>query len=180
MRSPAASSGSPADTLRLRDGPRPDDAGAVRAIVAATGAFSGEELAIAVELVHEALERGAASGYHFLFASREDALLGYTCFGPIPGTRSSFDLYWIAVDPSHQRAGIGRWLLAESEARVRALGGTRLYADTSGRPDYARARAFYAAQGFRLDALLEDFYAPGDAKAIFVKPLCASAGSGRP
>ena len=179
MRALARTPGAPLDGLRLRDGPRPDDAAAVRAIVAATGAFSSQEVAIAVELVNEALERGAASGYHFLFASQEDALVGYTCFGPIPGTRSSFDLYWIAVDPRHQGAGLGRRLLAESEARVRALGGTRLYADTSGRPDYAHTRAFYAAQGFRLDALLEDFYAPGDAKAVFVKPLGEAAGSGR-
>lgn len=148
------------------------DAAAVRELVAATGFFSADECAIAVELVDEALARGDASGYRFLMADGQDgSLSGYACFGPIPATESSFDLYWIAVAPDSQRRGLGSALLRRSESVIRRLGGTRVYVDTSGRPQYASTRAFYASAGYDVAATFEDFYAPGDARIVFCKVL---------
>jgi ribosomal protein S18 acetylase RimI-like enzyme len=143
-------------------------------IVRATGFFSEEEAGIAVELVDERLAKGEASGYHFLFAEKGKSLLGYTCFGPIPGSAHSYDLYWIVVDPALQGRGMGRRLLAESERIMAQRGARRIYADTSSRPQYEPTRAFYRACGYRQEALLEDFYAEGDGKVIFVKALPAS------
>ena len=71
----------------FREEVRPEDRQAVGRLVRATGFFSEEEIGIAVELVEERLARGDASGYFFLFAEEGDRLLGYACFGPIPGTR---------------------------------------------------------------------------------------------
>ena len=156
----------------MRDTVRPADSGAVAELVASTGFFSPDEQSIAVELVDETLDRGDASGYHFLFADADDgSLSGYTCFGPIPATTESFDLYWIAVSPRAQRQGLGSALLRESEAAIRRLGGKRVYIDTSGRAQYAPTRAFYASAGYAVAADLEDFYGRGDAKVIFCKPL---------
>src|SRR5574340_353167 len=145
----------------------PSDREQVRDLVAATGFFSAVETDIAVELVEEALARGsAASGYFFLFAEEEGAVIGYTCFGPILGTLTSYDLYWIAVHPRFHRRGVGRELLAESERLIFRRGGRRVYIDTSSRPQYEATRAFYRAQGYREEACLQDFYAPGDGKII--------------
>ena len=159
--------------IPFRTEPRPADVAAVTALVIATGVFRESEIAIAAELVEEALARGAdASGYRFLFA--EDAagpLLGYACYGPIAGTVHSFDLYWIVVDPAHQGRGLGRNLMAGVEAAVRAAGGRRLYVDTSTSEAYAPTRAFYLRCGHHLAAELPDFYAPGDGKAVFCKVL---------
>jgi len=156
----------------VRDTVRPADARAVAELVASTGFFSPEEQSIAVELVDEALARGDASGYHFLFADAEDgSLSGYTCFGPIPATAAGFDLYWIAVSPRAQRQGLGSALLRESETAIRRLGGNRVYIDTSGRAQYAPTRAFYESAGYAVAADLEDFYDQGDAKIIFCKRL---------
>jgi ribosomal protein S18 acetylase RimI-like enzyme len=154
----------------LRRGIREEDVGAVAAIVAATGLFSPAEFEIALEVARAGLA-GEASGYHFAFADSDFRSVGYCCYGAIPGTRASFDLYWIAVHPDWQGRGVGRMLLAEAERRVAALGGRRLYVETSGRPDYARTRAFYERAGYRCEARLEDFYTPGDAKVIYVKAL---------
>jgi GNAT superfamily N-acetyltransferase len=153
--------------------PRPSDVAAVRSLVAATGVFRDSEVAIAAELVEEALARGAdASGYRFLLADDSSGrLLGYACYGPIAGTVHSFDLYWIAVDPARQRRGLGRRLMAGVEAAVRAAGGRRLYVDTSTSEAYAPTRAFYLRCGHHLAAELPDFYAPGDGKAVFCKVL---------
>jgi D-alanine-D-alanine ligase len=149
----------------------PADRDAVRAIVESTGFFNPAEVAIAVELVEERLAKGPASGYQFVFAEREGRTAGYACYGLIAGTAASYDLYWIAVEASFRRGGLGRLLLAESERLIREAGGRRVYAETSNRAQYASTRAFYERSGYHREALLADFYAPGDDKAIFVKAL---------
>jgi ribosomal protein S18 acetylase RimI-like enzyme len=167
--------------LRLREAPEAGDPDRVRALVAATGFFSDEEIAVAAELVEERLARGMASGYSFLFAEEgpDRRLAGYSCYGRVPLTQASFDLYWIVVGPESQGAGLGRRLLAESEAAIAAVGGTALYAETSGRLQYAPTRSFYRRCGYREAAVLVDFYAPGDDKIIFAKRLDAIATAGQ-
>ncbi len=158
-------------TLRheLRDG----DEAAVRSIVASTGFFSPAEIDIAVELVQERRRKGDASGYHFVFLDApidgDSRTLGYACFGPIDGTVSSFDLYWIAVAQTQRGRGLGGVLLRESERRIAAAGGGRIYVDTSSRPLYVPTRAFYERAGYVQEAMLTDFYGPGDGKVIYCK-----------
>ncbi|MBU1964249.1 MAG: GNAT family N-acetyltransferase [Proteobacteria bacterium] len=157
----------------FREEVKPEDREAVGRLVRATRFFSEEEIGIAVELVEERLAKGDASGYFFLFAEEENRLLGYACFGPIPGTVHSFDLYWIAVDPGEQGRGVGRKLMATSETLIAQRGGRQVYADTSSRPQYEPTRTFYLSCGYLQEAFLADFYATGDGKVIFVKPLSA-------
>ena len=134
--------------------------------------FSEAEVALAVSLADDALARGAeASGHHFLFACRGERVLGYSCFGPIDGTTGSFDLYWIVTGAAGQGRGLGRRLLGETEARILASGGRRIYVETSGRRDYEPTRAFYERAGYAVEARLADFYAPGDDKWIYAKTL---------
>jgi ribosomal protein S18 acetylase RimI-like enzyme len=167
----------PVTDVALREDVRPDDREAVRAIVERTGFFRSDEVAIAVELVEEHLSRGPASGYHFVFADAGDDVAGYACYGPIACTASSYDLYWVAVNPQFQRKGIGRILVTAVESRIAAAGGTRIYVDTSGRPQYAPTRAFYESCDFRREARLTDFYAAGDDRLIYLKILRCGATS---
>lgn len=153
---------------------RPDDPPKIRRLVEATGFFSPAEVGIAVELGEEALQRGDASGYHFILAEQAGRLKGYTCFGPIPGSVHSYDLYWIVVAPEEQRRGLGKRLLSATEELIIRQGGRRLYAETSSRPQYEPTRAFYRACGFVQEAYLADFYSPGDGKVIFGKDLRAA------
>jgi ribosomal protein S18 acetylase RimI-like enzyme len=154
---------------------RAGDVEAIRSLVAQTKVFSPAEVEIAVEVATVGLQAGPASGYHFCLAEAAGRLAGFAAFGPIPATASSFDLYWIAVDPAAQRHGLGSRLLAASEARAAALGARRIYVDTSGRADYGPARAFYERHGYRRAATLADFYAPGDPKLIYCKELAPGA-----
>ncbi|OQW97281.1 MAG: hypothetical protein BWK74_06590 [Desulfobacteraceae bacterium A6] len=158
--------------MTFRETPSQDDPEKVKAIVEATGFFSEEEVEISVELVRERLLRGIKSGYYFLFAEDDKKkLVGYTCYGPVSGTESSFDLYWIVVDNDFQRYGTGRLLDSKTAALVREMGGTRIYAETSSREQYEPTRAFYRKAGYHETAYLEDFYAPEDGKMIFVKKV---------
>ncbi len=164
--------GSDPSSWTLRREARDSDADAVRRLVTVTGFFSAAEIEIAGELVLETLADPLRSDYHFLFA--DDArgeVVGYSCSGPIPMTQGSWDLYWIAVDPACQGAGMGRQLLAECEQHARSAGARKLFVDTSGQPRYAPTRAFYESCGYTVAAVLEDFYAPGDSKVIFHRHL---------
>lgn len=160
-----------ASRVVIRDRVAKADLNGVRDILESTKFFNPEEVEVARSLVVERLRVGVASGYSFLFADVDGMSLGYTCYGRVAGTRGSFDLYWIAVRPSAQGSGIGRRLLAETEARVRSHGGERVYIETSEKELYRGTRSFYRRAGYRKVALLKDFYAPGDAKVIYVKVL---------
>ncbi|MCA9263400.1 MAG: GNAT family N-acetyltransferase [Planctomycetales bacterium] len=157
--------------VTLRAAVTPADLGAVRAIVEATGFFREDEIDIAVELVECRLDKGPASGYDFLFAESDNLVVGYACFGPIPCTLGSYDLYWIAVSPTCQRDGVGRRLLFEVESQVACAGGRCIYIETSGRPQYAPTREFYQTCGYAVAAVLPDFYDDGDDKVIWHKTL---------
>jgi len=157
--------------VKLRYELQAQDPARIRHLIDITGFFSAEEVDVAEELAQERLARAAASGYHFVMAEQYGRLVGYTCYGPIACTVGSYDLYWIAVHPDVQGKGLGQRLLQETERLIRQAGGSRIYVDTSQRLQYASTRAFYENAGYRLDAVLKEFYAPGDNKVIYCKSL---------
>jgi ribosomal protein S18 acetylase RimI-like enzyme len=157
--------------VRIRDCLQASDIAAIARIVSATGFFSAAEQRIAVEIAEEHLAKGAESTYRFLFAEAEQTIAGYSCYGHIDGTQSSFDLYWIAVAPEHQGNGIGHSLIAHTESRIRDLSGNGIYVETASRELYRPTHAFYESCGYQLAARLPAFYAPDDDKLIFFKAL---------
>lgn len=163
------------DHVSYRDQVKASDHDVVRDLIASSGFFSPAEVEIAVELVDARLSQGIRSGYSFLFAEHAREVLGYACFGPIPATTVSYDLYWMAVRKPYRRLGLGTTLLTRSEHAIARMGGRRVYVETSSRPLYAPTQAFYRAHGYRQEALLQDYYAPGDSKLIYVKVLPALA-----
>lgn len=160
--------------VALRQDLRTDDD--IGGLCRATGFFTDAEVDIAEELARDRRQRGAASDYRFLLADDAAGLVGYACYGPTAGTEGAWDLYWIVVHPRAQGSGVGRVLADAVTAEMAAHGGTQLYAETASKPLYAPTRAFYAASGFVLQAVVPDFYAPGDAKQIWVRGAIDSAG----
>jgi len=172
--------------LRLRTEVLESDPAAIRRIVSSTGFFRPAEVDVAVELADERLAKADASGYHFVFLAEDGAdsgadpagaspeaprVVGYACFGPIACTVDSFDLYWIAVDHSAQGRGLGKRLMREAESRVAAMGGRRVYIETSSQPLYEPTRRFYLGCGYAEEARLRDFYTAGDDKIIYTRRL---------
>jgi ribosomal protein S18 acetylase RimI-like enzyme len=153
--------------LRLRP-LRHDDTARVGEITRASGLFRPDEIPVALEVM-----AGAAAGspdYDGLAAELDHELVGWIAWGPTPCTLGTWDLYWLAVDPSHQGNGIGRTLVNAMEERLRPAA-RLIVVETAGRDDYAGTRAFYEALGYQQAARLPDFYAPGDDQVVYLKYL---------
>ncbi len=149
----------------------PSDPERIRRLVEITGFFYPSEFDVAEELVRERLAKGDASGYFFILAEHYGRLVGYACYGPIACTTSSYDLFWIAVHPDFQGRGLGRRLLKKAERLIHKAGGTRIYVETSQRPQYASTRVFYENQGYQPESVLDHFYGPGEGKVTYCKAV---------
>ncbi|HEU4988311.1 MAG TPA: GNAT family N-acetyltransferase [Gemmatimonadaceae bacterium] len=152
---------------------------ALERLLGATRAFRPDEIAVALELFDETFGSSAGSrglpDYEFVAAFNDaGSLTGYCCYGATPGTHGTYDLYWIAVDPVCQGAGVGSALLAEVERRLQERTARLLVVETSGRDAYDATRRFYGARGYRVAAQLRDFYAPADDRLVYTRDLSSS------
>jgi ribosomal protein S18 acetylase RimI-like enzyme len=147
------------------------DRSAVSVILERVGNFSDQEKKIALELIDSWLTSGEASDYLCWILEDDAGVRGYVCVGPTPLTDGTFDLYWIAVDPTAQGRGYGQALtrLAEDEARSR--GGRLLLIETASQEMYAPTIRFYERAGYELISRISDFYKVGDDKLTFAKRL---------
>jgi len=159
------------NSISYRQEIRPSDPEAVLQIVRSSGFFSSAEVEVAHELVCDGLANAQSSSYRFLFAQYRKVVVGYTCYGLIPATAGSYDLYWIAVTDQMRGRGLGKNLLQKTENLIRGVEGRRLYAETSSRDLYLPTRLFYEKCRYLREAVLVDFYAPGDSKIIYSKFL---------
>lgn len=149
-----------------------EDGDAIHRIVSTSGFFSEEEIATVDELWDEYILRGTqASGYYFIVCKEATKILGFACYGPHPLTQSTYDLYWIITDKDAKGRGIGKALMAQTETDVATLGGTLLIAETSGKELYLPTRGFYEKLGYVKEAMIRDFYAPGDDLMMYTKKL---------
>lgn len=151
---------------------RPSDRSAIEAITRATGLFRADEIPVALE-VCDAAAAGDPS-YQAIVAEADGRAAGWICWGATPCTLGTWDLYWMAVDPALQGAGVGTALIREMEHRLTGLARV-IVVETAGREDYAGTRAFYQARGYRAVATIPDFYAPGDDQVVYLKYLTSAA-----
>ncbi|TSA33632.1 MAG: GNAT family N-acetyltransferase [Porphyromonadaceae bacterium] len=144
---------------------------AVEKIVSSSGFFRPDEVPVAIDLVTERLEKGAESGYEFVIAEVDGLTVAYACFGLIPCTLYSYDLYWIATHEDYRGQGLGKIVLREVEKAITTLGGKTIYVETSYLPNYEPTRAFYLKNNYIEKARFEDFYNDGDDKVVYIKKL---------
>lgn len=148
------------------------DKPAIMRILRGSPEFTSEEMMVAEELIDSYLDRGDSSGYHTRAAEADSTIVGYVCFGPVPLTQGTWDVYWIVVAPEHQGYGVGTRLIASVEAEINGFRGRTVLVDTSSQPTYERARRFYESSGYTPVCRIPDFYGPGDDKVVFRKRLC--------
>jgi len=154
--------------VKMRDRSR------IEEMVVSSDRFNQEEIATALELVDEALERGEKSGYLIVVlevGKEHPPVKGYACYGPTPLTQGAYDLYWIVTDPAVQGKGFGRRLLEYVERDIVRRGGRMLLIETSSQESYGTTIRFYKRNGYERVARIKDFYRIGDDKLVFSKGL---------
>lgn len=105
------------------------------------------------------------------YTDENDAVRGYYCVGHTPMTESTYDLYWIAVDPRVHGKGIGKQLLHHCEEYVRQQGGKLIIAETSSMEKYNKTRLFYEHHHYTEASRINDYYSPGDGLVVYIKYL---------
>jgi ribosomal protein S18 acetylase RimI-like enzyme len=151
---------------------RKEDIAFITEILRATGMFRPDEIEVAVELMEVVVNEPHQQDYMiYSFEDEEGYVRGYYCVGPTPMTHGSFDLYWIAVDPTSQGKGIGKQLIEHCERTVRSQQGRLILAETSSQDKYLATRMFYQRTGFAEGARIKEYYAPGDDLVIYTKHL---------
>lgn len=155
--------------IRLR-ALRDTDRGEIEQVLKDLRAFTPEEIEVAISLVDEVLH--GRSAYRFLVATEEnDRVLGYICYGRTPMAVGTWDIYWIAVSKSFQRRHIGSLLLQKAEKEICAEGGRLILIETSTKPSYRPTRRFYKKMGYRVSAMIPEFYSEEDDKLVLCKYL---------
>ncbi len=148
------------------------DRAAVAGIVSAVGNFNPAEINVALELVDIYLNDNNQKDYYIVVATdSSEKVQGYACWGPVPLTKGTYDLYWIATHPDVQGQGYGRRLMAYVEDRVRQEKGRLLVLETSAKESYGETVRFYRRLGYDEASRIRDFYDVGDDMLVFVKRI---------
>lgn len=124
----------------------------------------------ALELIDLALT-GTSQDYEVRVAERDGKVVGYVCYGPTPMTEGTYDLYWIASDPSVRGQGVGAALVSAMEGDLRRRQGRLIRVETSAMEAYGPTRGFYAGMHYREEARFRDFYKAGEDLIILAKRL---------
>jgi L-amino acid N-acyltransferase YncA len=134
-----------------------------------TPEFNPAEVMVAEEVIDSYLRDRSGSGYFVIVAEAKSSVIGYICYGPAPMTEGTWDLYWAAVRQEEQGKGIGKALFTQAENEIKKQGGRLAIIETSSKPEYEKTRCFHCNNGYQVVGRVEDFYAPGDDKLIFLK-----------
>ena len=82
-----------------------------------------------------------------------------------------WNLVALAVDPSHQKHGIARKILAVLEGDLVGQRGRLLLVETGSTDNYEQTSSFLNKVGFHVEARIAEYYASGVDKVIFTRKI---------
>ena len=146
----------------------------LRSVIDATGLFPSGLLA---GMIAGYLDGGQAGQIWLTFDEADPSAIAFCA--PEPMTSGTWNLYLIAVHPSHQGQGRGAALVRHVEHHLVAQRQRVMLIETSGLPEFDRTRTFYVQCGYREEARIRDFYQAGEDKVVFHKHLATPIGVAR-
>jgi ribosomal protein S18 acetylase RimI-like enzyme len=150
----------------------PTDTPVLLVLAEETGVFKPHEITALHEVLDDYFEGNQDEGHISVTYELEGAILGFAYYAPASMTVCSWYLYWIAVGKGAQGRGVGGELLRFVEDDIRRRQpGAAFFIETSSLPHYEPTRRFYLKNGYEQEAVLRDYYAPGDNMIVFRKVL---------
>lgn len=107
--------------------------------------------------------------YEGIFVYLNEKLVGFLFFVKNSLTLDVFELLWIVVDPDFHRNGLGSMLMNNFLEEIKKRNARLVILHTS--EHYSKAKILYTRFGFKCEAIIKDFYAPGDSKEIWILRL---------
>ena len=107
----------------------------------------------------------------WLTCQRDGVAIGLCFAEPEELTDGTWNMRALALHPQYQGQGLGAALTRALEDQLRAEGQRLIIVDTSGTDDFAQTRGFYSHVGYSQVACIPDYWAKGDDKVVFSKPL---------
>ena len=147
------------------------DKPAIMTMLKETKFFRDGEITIAEEVLDDSIVCGIEGEYRSYVSVENNKTTGWVCFGPTACTIGTFDVFWIVVDPNSQAKGIGTKLMDFATELIKRDNGRLIVVETSGMARYLSTQKFYEKLGYKKEAVLKDFYAPGDDKIIYIKQI---------
>jgi ribosomal protein S18 acetylase RimI-like enzyme len=151
----------------------PEDVPALIALAVATGMFPVDGTDALSNVLSDYFNHHLGEGHTWITDEAAGELCGVVYYAPDLMADRTWYVYMIAMRPDYQRQGRGTTLMQYVEAGLQTSGQRLLLVETSGLPNYERARAFYTRCGYEQEARIRDFYATGDDKIVFRKVLNA-------
>jgi ribosomal protein S18 acetylase RimI-like enzyme len=146
----------------------------IRALAISNAMFAPEDMGEFDDALNGYLD-GVLEGHRWLVATGVGGRVeGAAYVAPEPFGDRIWNLYFLAAHPSRHRRGAGSALVTRVEQTLRDEGEASarvLIVETSSSAAYEGARAFYASRGFDREAVIRDFYGPGEDKIVFWKSL---------
>ena len=151
-----------------------EDVGQIRALAIGNAMFAPEDMGGFDDGLNGYLN-GELDGHRWLVATEVGGRVeGAAYVAPEPFGDRVWNLYFLAVHPSRHRRGAGSALVKHLEQALRDEGDETarvLIVETSSSAAYESARRFYASRGFDREAVIREFYGPGEDKIVFWKSL---------
>lgn len=107
----------------------------------------------------------------WLTCEHDGKAVGFCYTVPEKMADGAWNMLAIAVLSSLHGQGAGTLMTEALEAHLASEGQRLIVVDTSGLPEFEATHGFYRARGYREEARIADFWAPGDDKVIFTKAL---------
>jgi ribosomal protein S18 acetylase RimI-like enzyme len=148
------------------------DAAAILSIVKESGQFDADGLAYVQDTLAQHL---AGHGEDIWLTADDGEPVGVAYCTPEPVASGTWNLLMLWTRSDRHGKGHGASLVQQIEHELKSRAARLLVVETSGLPEFAPARSFYAKCGFVHEASIKNFFAAGDDKLVFTKPLASGA-----
>ena len=150
---------------------KPEHREPLLSIIEASGQFDTDGLAHVANTLDEHFSN---PGQAIWLTAIDGEPVGVAYCAPEPVTMGTWNLLMLWMKDGFSGQGFGSALVKEIESQLLARDARLLIVETSQLPAFEAARSFYERNGFKREAEIENFFAPGDNKVVYTKPMDGS------